>query len=376
MPTLDGWRAIAVLLVIWHHFVRGLYSSEEAYSASVSRLGAFGVDVFFGISGFIITKLLIEEYIQAGHIDFRGFYVRRAFRILPPCFVYLAVVAASGQYRSNLELIGSALFFRNYVPDPISADRTKHLWSLAVEEHFYLFWPLLLTLILARAGRKQAPVAAAWAAIVFGLWRIVNAQYGLAQRWMPQVPEHFRTDLRLDALLWGCVAALILSDRGQRERLRVGYRQWMLWAIATACVACTILYSQLTSLWLPILIPVVLVGTSGNPEWAVSRFLDHPWMQFLGRVSYSLYMWQQLFLLPGWEQRRLVQTAPWNLVAAGVIAMISYRFLEKPCMDLGRRLGSPRWSGARISVSNRSVTAAAIGSNIRPGQSLCENPDR
>ena len=337
VPALDGMRAIAVLLVIWHHFMRGFYSSEEAYAGSISRLGAFGVDIFFAISGFIITRLLVEEFFRSGRIHLGAFYVRRAFRILPPCFLYLAVVAVTGQFRSGLEILGSVFFFRNYIPDTLAADQTKHLWSLAVEEHFYLLWPLVLGVILARAGRKQAPVVAGWFAIGFGLWRVANAQYGLPQRWMPLIPEHFRTDLRLDALMWGCVAALVLSDERQRQRIQGGFRQWMFWLMAAACVACTVIYSQLTSLWLAMLIPAALAGASQHPRWSVTRFLDLPWMQYLGRISYSLYLWQQIFLRPGWEPAGLI-AAPWNLLAIAVVSVASYKFLEKPCITVGRRI--------------------------------------
>jgi len=341
VATLDGWRAVAVLIVVLGHMMPGFYTSEaECYRDSLSRYGGFGVDVFFGISGLIITKLLLDEYRQYGRISFRGFYVRRAFRILPPCFLFLAVVVLTVGFRTPLEWLASAFFFRNYIPDSMATNFTKHLWSLAVEEHFYLFWPLLLAVILRRIGIEKAPKTIAWIAIGCGLWRVADAANGISAHWMPQVPLHFRTDLRLDALLWGCAAAFFLTDQKTSEKLRRGFRPWMFAGVVVIALACVGLYSQLTSLWLAILIPLALLGTILHPEWALSKLLDHPWVRSIGRISYSLYLWQQLFMVAGWEPHSKVQQFPWNLLLTVAIATASYRLLEKPCMECGRRISA------------------------------------
>ena len=167
IPTLDGWRAIAIAAVAIHHIGRGFYTSEDAYASSITRYGAFGVDIFFGLSGLLITKLLLDEWrgsssnssgtagrdSKNSSFDLRGFYVRRAFRILPPYLAYLLVCTVAGLWRSPWEAAGCLLFFRNYVPDHLVGDATQHLWSLAVEEHFYLLWPGLLFLLKPRRGR-------------------------------------------------------------------------------------------------------------------------------------------------------------------------------------------------------------------------------
>jgi peptidoglycan/LPS O-acetylase OafA/YrhL len=249
------------------------------------------------------------------------------------------VVASTTGFKSLRELGGSALFFRNYVPVSMAGPMTGHLWSLAVEEHFYLLWPLLLSFVILRGASKAANLTG-WIAIGCGLWRVANAQYSFGTNWLPLVPEHFRTDLRLDALLWGCVAALAIGDPGQAERIRKSFRPWMAWMGAVLCMVCVIFFSQLTSLWLAILIPVVLLGTLQHSEWAVSRMLDHKVVRWVGRISYSLYLWQQIFLIPGWEDRLWFQKGPWNLVATLILACASYWVIEKPCIALGRRLSS------------------------------------
>src|ERR1035438_2704652 len=104
LPVLDGWRAAAILLVLIHHIGQGFYSNEESYALSLTRFGAFGVDIFFGISGLLITRLLLEQRHATGSFELRQFYLRRAFRILPPCFAFLAIYSLLGLLRSNWEL--------------------------------------------------------------------------------------------------------------------------------------------------------------------------------------------------------------------------------------------------------------------------------
>jgi peptidoglycan/LPS O-acetylase OafA/YrhL len=113
LPTLDGWRAIAILLVIWNHFGMNSFGTEAAFANSWATFGSFGVDIFFGISGLLITRLLLEERDRDGEFSLKGFYTRRAFRILPPCFAYLAVVGVTVGFQSRLEIISSVFLFRN-----------------------------------------------------------------------------------------------------------------------------------------------------------------------------------------------------------------------------------------------------------------------
>jgi peptidoglycan/LPS O-acetylase OafA/YrhL len=362
-PVLDGWRAIAIGLVIWHHATTGFYASESAYySGSASQLGAFGVDIFFGLSGLLITALLLQEHAQKGSIDLKGFYTRRVFRIVPPCLVFLLVIGALGLIRSPLELASCLAFFRNYLPVSLGGFYTGHLWSLAVEEHFYLLWPALLVWLVARnAGAR--PVA--YLSIFFGLWRVLDAQTGATARWLADVSPHFRTDLRADALLWGCVVAFLLTPPGAREKLRAILTAPVTAALAAIAVACVIVYSMLSAQWLAMLIPVVLAGTMLHPEWGFCRLLDLASVRFVGRISYSLYLWQELFLTPGWLPKLgFVQQWPWNLVATFAAATASYFLVEKPCMQLGRALAQRRAHESRVLPQEAQLVAGEIP-NVR-----------
>ena len=335
IPLLDGWRAVAIALVVAHHVGQGFYATQDAYANDITRYGAFGVDIFFGLSGLLITRLLLEEWNATGSFHLRQFYVRRAFRIFPPVFIFLAVYTAAGLSQSTTEVVSSLLFFRNYVPSRLTGFGTGHLWSLAVEEHFYLIWPGLLALLGPRRSRHTA----AWLALGFGLWRMIESQ--LAAPLFPGVPVHFRTDLRLDALLWGCVLAFLLNEPEDREKFarQTRFPYWL--AAVAIAIGSVRYYSPLTSVFVAVLFPAVLAGTLVHPRWWISRALSWGPLAWIGRISYSLYLWQELFLTPGWEPAsQWWRHWPWNLLASLAAATVSYYLVEKPLIRTGRRLAA------------------------------------
>lgn len=340
LPTLDGWRAVAIAAVAFHHLAESFYPREADYAASLTRFGAFGVDIFFGLSGLLITRLLLELRTKDARgsgdsFDLRGFYIRRAFRILPPYLVFLGVLTAAGLWRSGWEAASCLLFFRNYTPDPLVGDKTQHLWSLAVEEHFYLLWPGLL----AWAGARRSKGIAIYLALGVGLWRMIESQ--LAIPLFPLLPTHFRTDLRLDALLWGCAVAFLLDDPAERKQFAKQLRFGVWVALAGVLGLAIFYYSQMTSVIVAALIPMLLAGTMTNPQWPISRVLDLAPVAWLGRISYSLYLWQQLFLVPGWlHPDKWWQQWPANLPVALGIAVASHYFIERPLIRVGRNLAA------------------------------------
>ena len=335
IPTLDGWRAAAILCVLWHHTMMSFYADEDAYYLTLARLGAFGVDVFFGLSGLLITGLLLRQWRESGAVSLKAFYTRRVFRIFPVYFLFLGVVAAVGLMHGTGEFTSCLLFFRNYHPNGWQWRNTDHLWSLSVEEHFYLIWPGLLVV----CGMRRARTAAAWIAMGVGLWRMVEPQLDL--HLFPGVSPHLRTDLRLDALLWGAVTAFTLDDAKTREKLRaqLGFLPWA--GMVAVALFAIVYYSNLTSMFLAVLIPMILAGTLLHPEWTISRLLDCAPIAWIGRISYSLYIWQQLFLVPGWEHPSHSWTLwPLNLACAFIVACASYYLVETPLLRVGGRLAA------------------------------------
>jgi peptidoglycan/LPS O-acetylase OafA/YrhL len=164
LPTLDGWRAVAITAVILCHAF-GREDTGSKINSLILSLGQQGVSLFFTISGYLITTLLLDER-QRGGISLRGFYIRRAFRILPPAYIYLAAVATIGVsgliHLAPGEILSAALVYNNYWPS--RSWFTQHFWSLSMEEHFYLLWPSLLTL--------SGLVRAKWLAlgVIFSFW--------------------------------------------------------------------------------------------------------------------------------------------------------------------------------------------------------------
>jgi peptidoglycan/LPS O-acetylase OafA/YrhL len=335
IPTLDGWRALAILLVIAHHAGTAFYRETEYYASSPTRFGTWGVPVFFGLSGVLITKLLLEEYERTGAISLKSFYIRRAFRILPPAFVFILAVAWLGLMTSRIELVSSLFFFRNYLPDSMAGIYTNHLWSLAVEEHYYLIWPGLLVLV----GVKRGLRAAAGLSVAFALWVSADFHWHLFARVLPSVTSAFRTDLRLDALFCGCTMAFLLQKPATRDWLRRHYVFWVWILVAALFPLCLAYQPYLTAFWIAILIPLLMVGTVLHPAWRLSRVLDWEPVKWVGRISYSLYLWQQLFLVPSWEPKALgiLQRWPLNLVMMLVCACASYYLVEKPLLRLGHK---------------------------------------
>jgi len=333
IPTLDGWRAVAILGVIWYHAMTFFFTDEELYNLTPAHFGAFGVDLFFGLSGVLITGLLLKEWGEAGSVSLKAFYTRRVFRIFPVYLLFLGVVVVARPMHTPRELASCLLFYRNYLPNGWLWRDTVHLWSLSVEEHFYLIWPSLLVLCGVKWGRNVA----AWLAIAVGFWRLVEPQMGL----LPQVPPHLRSDLRMDALLWGAVVAFTLDDAAAREKLRVQLRFWPWLGMVAVALLSIRFYSNLTSMWLAVLIPMILAGTVLHPEWLISRVLDFAPIAWIGRISYSLYIWQQLLLVPGWENPSHSWTRwPWNLTAVLAVACASYYLVETPLLRVGGRLAA------------------------------------
>ena len=210
IPSLDGLRAVSILIVFASH-------------AGVSNLipGGFGVTVFFFLSGFLITTLMIREFDRYGSVAFGAFYLRRALRLLPPLFITLVVsmtAVRAGFLDGDLDpatVFSQVFFIYNYYglygDGGSNVEGLSILWSLSVEEQFYLFFPALFV-VNARGGISLSFIVALIAAIV--IWRTVRVVGFGHEEWM----VYISTDTRLDSLLYGCLLA-ILDWRGLSRRV-------------------------------------------------------------------------------------------------------------------------------------------------------------
>lgn len=377
LPTLDGWRALAILGVIFYHglttvfYPTGPYPSYEALK--LVQVGHRGVDVFFAISGFLICSRLIQERQKTGGIDIVGFYIRRFFRILPPFWVYLLAIAgltSSGLiFVERREFLGALCFVRNYVsPTQGHGWYTGHIWSLSVEEHFYLLLPPVLMALSIRSART---------AVFTAVLTISGVLYAMHLRGWSQFGSGNATHLRIDGLLWGCWSALILANPRSEAFLkrRLGPLVWLGMALlVAAAVRCEFAIERYLEAFV---FPWLIVGTVLNPGWRISRFLESSVMTWIGRLSYSLYLWQQLWMFGRFTVERPfdlgpLQELPINLVCTLACAIASYYLVERPSLSLGRRvLGTlNRWrsdSPASSVLDNQhSVTVDDTASVIPP----------
>ncbi len=333
IPTLDGLRAVAILLVLVSHVLQG--------NKQIAALGHMGVLIFFALSGYLITSRLLDEYRSTGRISLRNFYLRRAFRILPPALVYLgilAILSALGLVVCSESVIRSAVFFyTNYIDVGHTGWRAGHFWSLSVEEHFYLLWPCLLLAFGVLTGWRTALALV----LTIFLWRIADYHLHILARlfddpflqWF-----QFRTDLIADTLLWGCCLAFFTLKA----------RPWVstLAALASAALLALLcadipLPLHNTSLLQPLehfLPSVLLAAVVSCPTAAIGRFLELASMRFIGHLSYSLYIWQEMFLW-GPDNRHHMPIVV-GLGASFACAYLSYRFIEQPAIRFGKRFAT------------------------------------
>ncbi len=335
IPILDGWRAVAILLVLLFH---GLYNSDTSGNSRLSamaviagRTGALGVLVFFCISGYLITQRLLAESRLTGSFSLRSFYIKRAFRILPPLAVYL-IVAVALYLTGVIALRGgdwSAPFFlANYYK---GSWYTSHFWSLSVEEHFYLFWPICAILV----GWRRAMGVGLALILVVALWRPWELHHVASPAGTLQ-----HTDMRIDYIMMGAVVALATE-----------FYPWAvnILKLLGSALGLTVLFLLLLASTRPapvdlrsvqaILLTLIVCASTVADAPLVRFLLTNRPMLFLGKMSYSLYVWQQLFLGRSasnfWDSASLL---PLKYAAALLTAYVSYQFVERPFIRYGRTI--------------------------------------
>jgi len=341
IPSLDGVRAIAVALVFFAH---------GAFENLIP--GGLGVTIFFVLSGYLITTLMRVEHARSGAISYRDFYLRRLLRLMPPLFI---VVAAAGLLAAVSIIDGgftpggmlSALFyFGNYhviahdfrgMPAGLGV-----VWSLAIEEHYYLFYPPLAALLL-RFGRVglSVTVLSVLCAAVLG-WRYWLVFHGGSEAYLTMA-----TDTRVDAILVGCLMGLLRNPWLDRVPAPEALRDW---AIAAACVAVllgTLLYRDevfrltarytLQSLAIAPLIYLAVARADRLPF----RWLNVRPLVYIGTISYTIYLSHHVILLglaKHWPQAGWVWLTLAGAVLTLAVAEPIRRWVEAPCARLRKRL--------------------------------------
>jgi peptidoglycan/LPS O-acetylase OafA/YrhL len=355
IPSLDGLRALSILLVIVSHArtTTGVPLEVRRWVSAVPGNGALGVSIFFVLSGFLITHLLVRgQETTAGNrsIDLKGFYLRRFCRIVPAFYALLLVLAIGQHWRwisvPKADLFAAALFVTNYAPLH-TPEWIGHAWSLCVEEQFYLIWPVLLA-ILARWGRPAQRRAAVVLillipAVRIASWVLLPHDHLLVRR-MPVL-----THARLDTLMFGCLAALLYpSARFQGVLRRVFDSRLQYGAFAFLFLVSPYLTTWIGERYLVlggyslegVCIALLLLWAVRHPLGRAGRLLNSWPVVHIGLISYSLYLWQQLFLLE--RNHTWTGVFPLNILLAFAAAEASYWLIERPVLRVRDRLTGRR----------------------------------
>ena len=335
-PALDGLRAVAIALVIADHcHVPGFDG------------GYFGVDLFFVLSGFLITRLLVDEFDAAGQIDLPKFYLRRLLRLAPPLLLLLAaylVIAPMIWPQYGLwSHIRDAALAGFYLSDygraiwlyPIAL---QHTWSLSVEEHFYLIWPFAV-LLLARIELR-------WRiASLFGIYLIATAWRIFEYEGSGWVATYFRFDTRMSGMICGALLAICLPRIGQISEKTANAVGVVACAVLVVCISLGFWRSPSTLVWMTSLAEMAAVGlliaASSQNSW-VSLMLSARPLVGIGIISYGMYLWHYPAAVFFRDRLPWYQTVPIVLIFAFAVATASYLIVERPLQRYRRSLKARR----------------------------------
>ncbi len=333
LPSLDGLRAVSIVLVLLGH-VSGTRGAG-VINLQIGNYAHLGVVVFFVISGFLITSLLMAEYESHGRVSLRLFFARRSLRILPAMYLYLVLLCALWMlglvHLTNRDLWHALTYTVNF--EPGHAWQVGHLWSLSVEEQFYLLWPLAFVYL-----RPQRATWAALGVVFVAIVARVGNRYLLIG-----TPFH---DLEMfpmvaDSLAMGC---LLARGRGWLEEqswyLRMFRPQWSLLILATVLLLNRYEgYTLVTVFGMLILnagVAILIHRSVYHSEDVVGRALNWRPVAFVGVLSYSLYVWQQPLL--NRTSSAWINAFPQNILLAIGAGLVSYSMIEKPLLKLRHRL--------------------------------------
>jgi peptidoglycan/LPS O-acetylase OafA/YrhL len=312
---IDGIRGIAILLVFVAHLSSGVYPYDIMFFSNFTFFnggGLIGVQLFFALSGYLITKNLLTELKTHGNLDFKLFYLRRIWRLYPvlilACIFYLVYALIFMESRLFIAALGDVFMAITYTTNlPIyptwfpDLNWMSHTWSLSVEEQFYLIWPLLLWLMMKFISNKTMILTTLTIVAITILLRKLfpSLSYGL---------------LRWDALMLGCLLNFIKVPKSKIIGLvSIFIIAIYTWEIAEPISNIDYLFTAITC-----------AGFISQSEHM--SFLNNKILVYFGKVSYSLYLWHFFFMRMGYPGYL-------NLTVSLILADISYRFFEVPILD-------------------------------------------
>jgi peptidoglycan/LPS O-acetylase OafA/YrhL len=347
VPQLDGMRGIAILAVIGFHAGFSFLSG-----------GFFGVDIFFVLSGFLITSLLLKEYDKYEYINLKHFYLRRALRLLPALILLLFIFTLASiiflnwqDARSNLLDAGIVLF---YVANWARAFQIHgagwlgHAWSLSIEEQFYILWPTLLIFLLKRVqSKRKIFYIIVLLAVLSWLLRLYLISSGaLTER------IYNGLDTRADSLLTGCALGVFLSSDILTAKLKDKLSKLLqyFYPMAILILIGVIISANLDGLyvykWLLGLVEIstafLILAIFISEKSVLKRFLSIKPLVWIGSISYGLYLWHYPIFSLLWHLHQDSLILSVGIPASFIIATCSYYFWERPFLKLKKKLSLPQ----------------------------------
>ena len=344
-PELDGIRGLSVLAVMaWH------------VALPYVKAGNIGVDVFFVLSGFLITTLLLQEWEKNGTINLKNFYIRRGLRLFPVLFVVMLLYAVYAtfceepiQAANTYKYIAATLFYvANWVQVIFGLHHPVlgHTWSLAVEEQFYIFYPLLLI------GFLRLKIDHRWLLLFFAILilGVILNRFWIWEGEMSYDRAHMSLDTRADALLIGCLVAVLMVN-GFLPRKRWVLILVRILSICSVCFLCGLIiggvsdeiyYKYGIATFAALSVGFVILDLMGEPLKLMKWFLQNPALAWTGRLSYGLYLWHiPVFFWLGthhsWSGLRVQGT---RFASVFLVAAASFYFIEQPFLRLKDRYSS------------------------------------
>lgn len=375
IPGLDGLRAISIILVLCGHLVGtyGFYNDPGLWD----RTGDFanlGVRVFFVISGYLITLLLIREIEKTGTISLRQFYMRRAFRILPAAYSFILFITIASFcgliVLHSGDLWHAYSYTMNYSPG--RSWWVGHLWSLSVEEQFYFLWPAALLFLGVRKGMR----AAIGVILIVPFVRLITDYVWIAQR--PIIGNTFQTVA--DTIATGCILAGYKDDLLRLIWFRRIIDSRAFFVVPLAALLLNLkaggrirwfVLETIINILIALCVCRVTVHTK---DWA-GRLLNWRPIAYIGVLSYSLYLWQQLFInrtSSAWTER-----FPENLIFAVTAALLCHYCIEMPFLRLRDKTGSRDRAHVTPAASTGPIPlgASAIPATVSSGPFAFEAPE-
>jgi peptidoglycan/LPS O-acetylase OafA/YrhL len=339
LPELDGLRGLAIIFVILFHANFSFFSG-----------GFIGVEIFFVLSGFLITSLLIQEFDSTGTIKLSYFYMRRVLRLGPAllllliafCILSFLLLSEEKANRNFIDVLISLFYLSNWARafDFYPPDFLGHTWSLSIEEQFYILWPIIL-LILLRANKKNRLPIICFAVMVALVSWLLRIYFVMSD--VPLERVYNGLDTRADSLMVGCALGVLIPSRLISEKIKDALSGWLEY-IAPFSIA-LLLFLSFISNWqdnrihylgffvVELLVAILILDIIINENSMARKILAMRWLVWVGSISYGLYLWhypifKTMFAL-GFNGLMVVLLGTF---VTFIIAICSYYFLERPML--------------------------------------------